>query len=110
MVSNDVRHVPIVDGDGRLTGILSDRDVRELVGDPVAVLRDETFEETLAMEVSEVMTANPISARTDDPLDTLGWAMIDERVGAVPVVDQNDKVVGIVSYVDVLHHALRSAG
>lgn len=110
MVGNEIRHMPVVDREGRLLGILSDRDVRELVGDPVAVLRDDTFAETLSLPVAEVMTANPISAKADEPLQALSWALLDERVGAVPVVDDSDKLVGIVSYVDVLHHALRGLG
>jgi CBS domain-containing protein len=107
MVGTEVRHLPVVDGSGVLVGMLSDRDVRELVGDPVAVLRDETFSETLSLPVEEVMKRNPVAARADQPLETLAWALLDERVGAVPVIDDADRLVGIVSYVDVLHHSLR---
>jgi CBS domain-containing protein len=107
MVSAGVRHLPIVDAEGRVIGMLSDRDVRAAVGDPVAALREETYEETLALSVNELMTENPITARPDQPLDALAWALLDERVGAVPVVDDAGILVGIVSYIDVLGAALR---
>lgn len=107
MVSGEFRHLPVVDDEGRLVGILTDRDVRAIVGDPVTVLRDETFGETLRLTVDEVMTTTPITVRVDDPIEALGAALLDERVGAVPVVDAERRLVGIVSYVDVLQHTLR---
>lgn len=107
MVSGEHRHLPVVDDEGRLVGILTDRDVRAIVGDPLTVLRDETFGETLQLTVDEVMTTSPIAARASDPIEALGAAMLDERVGAVPVIDAERRLVGIVSYVDVLQHALR---
>lgn len=109
MVSAGVRHLPILDAEGRVVGMLSDRDVRAAVGDPVAALRDETYDETLSLSVAELMSENPITARADQPLDALAWALLDERVGAVPIVDHEDKLVGIVSYIDVLNAALRGA-
>jgi CBS domain-containing protein len=107
MVHAEVRHLPVVDGSFRVVGILSDRDVRGAVGDPVAALRGESFEETLALGVTELMKPNPIVARAEQPLDDLAWALLDERVGALPVVDEGGRLVGIVSYVDVLHAAMR---
>jgi CBS domain-containing protein len=53
------------------------------------------------------MTLNPITITADSPLADLGWSLLEERVGAVPVVDDDDRLIGIVSYVDVLRHALR---
>jgi CBS domain-containing protein len=110
MVTGEFRHLPVVDDDDRLVGILTDRDVRGIVGDPLTVLRDETFGETLRLTVDEVMTTSPIAVRAEDPIEALGSALLDERVGAVPVIDGERRLVGIVSYVDVLQHALRGRG
>jgi CBS domain-containing protein len=110
MVHRDVRHLPVVDGSHRVVGILSDRDVRAAIGDPVAVLRGECLGATLELAVGEVMTENPITAREEHTLDELADALLDERVGALPVVDESDHLIGIVSYVDILHATLRPAG
>jgi CBS domain-containing protein len=48
------------------------------------------------------MTANPHTIAPDASLYELASYFIDERVGAVPVVDDADKLIGIVSYIDVL--------
>lgn len=110
MVENEIRHIPVVDADDRLVGILSDRDVRNAVGEPFAALRDDGSESIRALRVEDVMTPSPLSARDGDSLSSLAFSLIDERVGAVPVVDDDERVVGIVSYIDVLHWALRGLG
>jgi CBS domain-containing protein len=48
------------------------------------------------------MTPDPIFVRAGSPLADVLPAFADEGVGAVPVVDEGDRVVGIVSYVDLV--------
>lgn len=106
MVTRQIRHLPVVDGDDRVVGVLSDRDLRAIVGDPVAALRGEALEQTMSLPVDEVMTPNPVCVRASDPVTVLAWGLLDERVGAIPVVDEDDHLVGIVSYIDVLRLVL----
>jgi CBS domain-containing protein len=108
MVGNRVRHLPVVDREGRLIGMLGDRDLRAFIGDPVAALRDGELAPTSTAIVEEVMTPNPAVLRPGDNLDVLAWCFLDERVGAVPVIDDGDYLVGIVSYVDVLSYTFRA--
>lgn len=110
MVENEIRHIPVVDTDDRLVGILSDRDVRNAVGEPFSALRDDGSPSIKGLRVEDVMTENPLSAHVTDSLSSLAFSLIDERFGAVPVIDRDDRVVGIVSYIDVLHWALRGLG
>ena len=107
MMHRDVRHMPVVNVNDHVIGMLSDRDVRTLVGDPIAALRGEGFNETLALPVEEVMTNNPITVREDSPLSALANVLLEDRVGAVPVVSADGRLVGVVSYIDVVHYALR---
>ena len=110
MVARNVRHMPIVDGERRLIGIISERDVRALVGDPTAAIHDDTvYGEGAAMRmpVDDVMTADPIAVHRDAPVGALARAFLDDRVGAVPVIDDDVRLLGIVSYIDVVHAALR---
>lgn len=104
MIEQQVRHLPIVNDDGELVGMLSDRDVRTAIGDPVATLREGSI--SLSLSVEDVMTHSPIAVHPSDPVDALAWPLLDERVGAVPVVDDGDHPVGIVSYVDVVQSSL----
>lgn len=102
MVQNGIRHLPVIDGDGQLVGILSDRDVRSAMGNPLDFLGEEPEERLRFVRVSDVMTAEPRRVSTGDPLGLLLPLLVDERYGAVPVVDPDGRLAGIVSYLDVL--------
>jgi acetoin utilization protein AcuB len=107
MFSDDLRHLPVVDGDGRVVGILSDRDLRSAVGDPVEVLRGEE-PQPRGPTVGDAMVPNPVTTRAETSIADLASCFLDERVGAVPVVDEHDRLVGIASYIDLLRHVIAS--
>jgi CBS domain-containing protein len=107
MVDRDVRHVPVVDAAGRVVGIVSDRDVRTAIGDPIEALHQE-LTELDELQVRGVMTTDVITVREDRHLSDVARQFVDERVGAIPVVDARDRLVGIVTYVDVIRALLAS--
>lgn len=104
LVDAEVRHVPVVDEDHRVVGIISDRDVRTTVGDPRAALERGGDAFLDAMVVDQIMTVKPRGVAPDASVLEIADLLLDERVGAVPVVTADDKLLGIVSYVDVLGH------
>jgi CBS domain-containing protein len=99
LLEGGFRHLPVL-GDGRLVGMLSERDLRSHLGTEVAAFTDATLE-ALDELVSEAMTPDPISVRTGTPLSEALAIFANERVGAVPVLDEADQLVGILSYVDI---------
>lgn len=101
LLEGGFRHLPVLDGKGELVGIISERDVRTHLGMDVAGFPDATLE-ALSEPVSEAMTPDPISVKTGTPLGEVLETFTAERVGALPVVDEGDRLVGIVSYVDLL--------
>jgi acetoin utilization protein AcuB len=98
----DVRHLPIMEGSS-LVGILSDRDLRETLGidDP-----DER-QSRLDQQVTTVMSADVISVDPEAELSEVIDLMIEQKLGAIPVVDEGT-VVGVVSYIDILREARSS--
>ena len=95
----EIRHLPVMRGK-RLVGILSDRDLRELDGGADKASRT----------VASVMNTNVISVEPDASLVEVCETLIDQRVGAVPVVESHDdELVGIVSYIDVLKDLIGGA-
>jgi CBS domain-containing protein len=48
------------------------------------------------------MTTEPITVSSDDDLEEAVELMIEEKIGGIPVVDEAEGLVGIVTYVDVL--------
>jgi acetoin utilization protein AcuB len=96
-----VRHLPVLDDQGQLVGMLSERDLRSRLGADVQGFPHATLE-ALSEPVSEAMTPDPITVRSGTPLDDVLETFASERVGALPVVDEADTLLGIVSYVDVM--------
>jgi CBS domain-containing protein len=104
MAENNIRQIPVVNG-RELLGIVTDRDIRAflseaLVGEP------EARERALGTAVGDIMTTEPLSIAPDDDLKDAVEMLIEQKFGAIPVVDEAEGVVGIVSYVDVLRNYL----
>lgn len=104
MIRAGVRHACVVDGDERVIGILSDRDVRQVIGDPRHAVESGVPERVAELRVASAMTANPRTVQQHDPLSIALDALLTDRFGALPVVDEHDRLRGIVSYIDVLRH------
>ena len=107
LLQGGFRHLPVVDGEGQLVGMISERDLRARLGEELADFPSATLE-ALTESVSESMTPDPVSVAPGTPLADVLETFAAERVGAITVVD-GDALVGIVSYVDVLKW-LRDAG
>lgn len=109
MVEHGIRHLPVVDSDRRVVGMLSDRDVRAKFGDPREVLQQKRERRHLAVATVEgAMTPNPIQVAEGASLYDLAEAFLDDRVGAVPVVDAKERLIGLVSYVDLIGFLTRT--
>lgn len=98
----NIRHLPVVDGDRRVIGILSDRDLRSAVGYYVAADEDAAPGELDRLRVNQAMTRDVITVRPQQSLRQLAGEMAGMQVGALPVVDDHERLVGILSVVDVL--------
>ncbi len=99
----DIRHVPVLEG-GELVGMVSDRDVAYLdVARLLMVEGADALQRQLATRVIHVMSSNVVFAEPETALSEVIGLMLENRIGAVPVVTPGSReVVGIVSYVDVL--------
>lgn len=95
------RHLPVLDQGGRLVGILSERDLRAFLGVEIERFSKATLD-ALTRPVFEAMTPDPISVRAGTPLADALEILTVERVGALPVLDEMEGVVGILSYIDLL--------
>jgi acetoin utilization protein AcuB len=92
-----IRHLPVLE-DGRLVGIVSDRDLRSAT----PALGEPARAEALGrIPVSEVMAGAVTTARPDDPIEEAANAMREKKIGCLPVVEEDD-LVGIISSSDVM--------
>ena len=94
MRDNDCGSLPVVDSSSsrRLVGTVTDRDLA------VRVLAEGKGPET---RIREVMTEGPTTAMPDDEVEVVREVMVAQQVRRVPVVDEDGRVVGIVSQADI---------
>jgi acetoin utilization protein AcuB len=103
MAAEQVRHACVVDDEGKVIGIVSDRDMRWVMGDPSRAQEVERDSERLrALRVEWVMNRNPLTIQQDEPFINALPILVNGRVGAMPVVDDHGRLRGMLSYVDLL--------
>ncbi|PWU19394.1 MAG: hypothetical protein C5B48_13655 [Candidatus Rokuibacteriota bacterium] len=105
-----VRHLPVVNRDGLLVGIVTDRDLRHYLFSP-GVFKEigETAAEVLldAVPVAEIMSTAVVSVRPQEELVDGARLMREEKVGSLPVVE-GGRVVGILTETDLLRQICRA--
>ena len=100
MYENHYRQLPVVEN-RQLIGIVTDRDIRSFLAQS-SLLKPEERGRALRTKVSDIMTAKPLTMSTEDDLREAVEMLIDEKIGGIPVVDETEGLVGIVTYVDIL--------
>jgi acetoin utilization protein AcuB len=101
----EVRHLPVVDN-GALVGMVSDRDFARLGLTLTAEDADPSTRRNTT-SVGQVMSADVVAIEPETEIDEIIELLLEHKIGALPVLDRStDKVVGILSYIDVLR-ALR---
>ncbi len=100
MTQNKVRQIPVVK-DRELVGIVTDRDVRSFLSGSI-LANPHDRDRALNTPIREIMTTDPITVSPEDDLQEVLELLIEEKIGGIPVVDDNEGLVGIVTYVDML--------
>ncbi len=101
MRTHRVRHIPVVRGED-LVGIISDRDLRRPRW--AEDLDDWTsyYQINDSHTVADVMTKSPETVRTSDSILKAVRVFREHRYGALPVLNKDDQLVGILSAQDLL--------
>jgi len=108
MKARRCRRLPVLGEEGRLVGILTDRDLRLAVNSPL-VLRERWQDEMLLQHttVDACMTPDPVTVVPDTPLEEAVALMLRYKISGLPVLDAEGRLVGIVTVTDLLR-ALQS--
>ena len=106
MRDKKIRHLPILSADGTVVGIVTDRDLKEVVPSSVSEIIDNSPYDTL---LSEVMTKNPITGHPMDFVEEAAVLFYDNKIGSLPIVS-NNKLVGIITETDLLYKYIELTG
>ncbi|MGI9538456.1 MAG: CBS domain-containing protein [Desulfocapsaceae bacterium] len=100
---NHFRHLPVVDGEKKLIGVVTDRDLRSAF--PSTAIDDDTygkiFETVAATKIGDIMSTNCSCVSIEATLDDALMVFDRDKVGALPVVTEDDVVIGIFSMRDL---------
>ena len=96
------RHLPVVDEAGKLIGMLSDRDVRLVRPSLVFVDKNEANVQLWSTSVQQAAVFEPVKVPPETTVKEAAELMLRWHVGALPVVGEKDKLVGIITYTDLL--------
>jgi len=112
MAENGIRHLPVVDEYNKVIGIISDRDIRSALPSVFSTCREDVKEiqQISALKVEDVMNKEVI---TISPMDTLQDALLlmhKSNKGALPVVDSEGKLKGIISRRDLIRAFINVLG
>lgn len=103
MKERGIRHLPVLDDDGRLCGILSQRDLFR-----GALMRNLGYGGNLAekmletMVTKEAMIRDVITTTPATPIYEAAYTMMENKIGCLPVIS-NDELVGILTEEDFVH-------
>jgi len=106
MRQHKIRRLPVVNTSGALVGIISERDLLYASPSPATSLSVWELNYLLArLEVQAIMTRNVIVTTPDAPLTEAARLMLQNKIGGLPVVTENNvtgiKVVGIITESDI---------
>lgn len=98
-----IRHLPVVDRENKLVGIVSDRDLRSAYPSSVTSREDKilAFEQVEKTTVADMMTTTCSTLGPDATLDDALLIFDRDKVGGIPVVSEDNVVLGMFSLLDL---------
>jgi acetoin utilization protein AcuB len=96
-----IRQLPVVADDGRLVGIITDRDIKRATPSVLSSNRDDYDRVLDETPIGSLMTREPITVTPETSLKTAVKLFVVKKVGALPIVE-GQKLVGIITQTDAL--------
>ena len=101
MRERKVRRLPVLDEWGKMVGIVSDKDLLHAAPSPATSLSVYELHYLLSkLTIKQVMASPVTTVAMDTPLEEAARIMADQKIGGLPVLDQ-DELVGIITETDI---------
>lgn len=110
LVENRIRSLPVLDN-GKLVGIVSDRDLKKAsVSDDSGLDEHELLYLNNRIKIEEIMTANPVTVTPEVTVDEVAEVMFTRKISGLPVLDENGKLVGMITQGDIFRLMISLTG
>ncbi len=98
MQENALHHLPVVDAEGNLVGMAAERDL---------LLAASHYLHS-AVEIGDIMHRGVVTVPPEMPVSEAASLMIDKRIGGLPVVDEGEGLIGIITETDIFKALVKS--
>jgi CBS domain-containing protein len=96
-----IRRLPVVDAEGALLGIITERDIIRVSDSHVTDVRDYNLYHRIAdLPIGDIMTHEVVTVSPDTPIIEVAQLLLERRIGGVPVVESG-RVVGVITESDL---------
>ncbi|KML07450.1 acetoin utilization AcuB family protein [Rossellomorea marisflavi] len=106
MREKKIKHIPIVDDEMKILGIISDRDVKDAAP---SILNEQSADFTLKNPVRQIMQQQVITGHPLDFVEEVAALFYEHRISCLPVL-KADKLVGIITETDLLYTLTQLTG
>jgi acetoin utilization protein AcuB len=98
-----IRHLPVINDEGKLVGLLTDRDLRFYISHRLGtIMENNSDREALHHHLHVIMVRRVVSGRPEMTITQATRLMLDNRIGCLPIIDGESRLVGIVTTGDFL--------
>ena len=111
MTEKSIRRLPVVDHHGKVVGIITLGDVRSAEPSAASTLSVWEMNKLLAgLKIAEIMTRDPVTISQEATISTVAEIMLEQKFSGLPVVDEQGKLVGIITESDIFRLVVREWG
>lgn len=111
MKDKGIRRMPVVDEHGKVVGIVSDRDIKEASPSKATTLDvHELYYLLSEIKIKDIMTKKPITIRETETVVKCAAIMHDRKISGLPVLNEKDELVGIMTQNEVYRVLLSITG
>lgn len=111
MKDKSISRLPVVDADGKILGILSDRDIKDASPSKATTLdMHELYYLLSEIKIQDIMTKKVVTIRDTETVEKAAVLMLEGNFGGLPVVNEEDKVVGIITDTDIFKVLVEISG
>jgi len=119
MQENNISGLPVLGESGRVAGIITEGDLirrasrikapgyLEILGGLIYLGSPKKFvddlQRAMSLEAGQLMSKNVVSVKPDDTIEKAATLMVEKKISRLPVIDENEMLVGILSRRDIMH-------
>jgi len=111
MRDKNIRSLPVVHRKGKLVGIVTDKDLKDASPSKATSLNVYELNHLISsISVRQIMTENPVFVRPDETVEFAALLMLENKISALPVINEKDILVGIITQTDIFKVLIKITG